>query len=453
MMYEEFKKANSTFQSRIEAFLSGILAPDLKGLTLQSMEPEVAYTKRELYERVCEFCEFQPRDFPVTSNTVWKYCYGHPHKRIKGSLHSIGTVVELKIKRKVTPYKEVYAVAYQKTDAGEDFGDPLVALGTYTVNRIRKEGAKYASLQRLLGSPTKSPNAPCRAGYTTFMIVRFLANNSDEEFRKEDILAELPELNRGTISSTLIRLGNAGIIKYTTPVREIEGKKPRGFVNYTLVKELDDKEKIISEVKKLKPSFEFSGTLSAIIDYINSHRDVVIEYRDISGKIKKNPKNVNHCLSLLDKLGYLSAEWRGGKNSERILSRVKANEITKILWEELFEPIERISYSLNPNVSGLRDKLDYYLDHKEEWKKQLKNQITIYEEERRYVGYKGGDEIKYLILKTLSNTGMKLSQISYEVNKICTREVGASAIKWHLKNLEREGKISKVKKGVYTKVV
>jgi len=26
------------------------------------------------------------------------------------------------------------------------------------------------------------------------------------------------------------------------------------------------------------------------------------------------------------------------------------------------------------------------------------------------------------------------------------REVGASAIKWHLKNLEREGKVSKVKK-------
>jgi hypothetical protein len=45
-MYEKFLKANPTFQSRIEAFTSGILTPDPKGLSLLSLDPEKAYTKK-----------------------------------------------------------------------------------------------------------------------------------------------------------------------------------------------------------------------------------------------------------------------------------------------------------------------------------------------------------------------------------------------------------------------
>lgn len=71
-MYEEFKEANPDFQSRVEAFLSGILNPDTNGITLLSMDPSKAYTCKELYDQVCEFCGLDLEEFPLTMGL-----YGH----------------------------------------------------------------------------------------------------------------------------------------------------------------------------------------------------------------------------------------------------------------------------------------------------------------------------------------------------------------------------------------
>ena len=46
MKYEEFREKNPDFQSRIEAFTSGLLSPDPKGIVLWSMDPERAYTEK-----------------------------------------------------------------------------------------------------------------------------------------------------------------------------------------------------------------------------------------------------------------------------------------------------------------------------------------------------------------------------------------------------------------------
>ena len=135
--YKLFREKNPDFKSRVEAILNGILSPDPKGIALQAMDPRKAYTKTELYENVLEFCGLNEEEFPLT-DSMWVYFNGNPRQRRKGSLKEIGAVVELKVKPKRTRYAKTYAIAYQKTDAGKDFGDPAIALGTYLVNEFKK---------------------------------------------------------------------------------------------------------------------------------------------------------------------------------------------------------------------------------------------------------------------------------------------------------------------------
>jgi len=242
-MYEEFKKANPDFQSRIEAFTSGILSPDSKGITLVSMDPSRAYTYRELYKSVCAFSGFDPglSEFPLTHRSIWGYCDGTPSRRLRSSLDSIGAVVKLKAKRRSTSYRSLLATAYQKTDAGRDFGDPIVAMGTYTVNEITKRKPKYSSLWRLLGSAPKSPETRYRAGFTRYKIIKFLSENPTEEFRREDIILALSQLDDTAISNALNSLGEAGAIDFYSPYRDVRGEKVCGWAEYILVKSMRKK--------------------------------------------------------------------------------------------------------------------------------------------------------------------------------------------------------------------
>ncbi|MFZ8830378.1 MAG: hypothetical protein ACO2OO_02940 [Candidatus Aenigmatarchaeota archaeon] len=440
-MYEKFIEANPTPQSRIDAFTNGILSPDPKGLALLATDPEKAYTKKELYD---QFLNFYGLDkLPITKDAVWAYFKGDLSNSLRGSsLEAIGTVVKLRIK-KITVN---YVTAYQKTDAGRDFGDPIVAIGTYVVNKLSEMNAGYCSLWRILGAAQVPKEIEHRRGFRVYQIIKFLAENQESKFTQAEIC---DELGIGYVSASYIlkHLGKAGVIYYFSSHREVEGRRQKGWAQYRLAGELDDTEEIVKKARKLKPWFSNVGDLRRVVRYIRKKPNDIFERNKLSEKLKIRPKIISHCLSILSELGYLSYELKG----REIQSVAKANDITRILWEELFEPIERVAYSLNPNDSELRERLEYYQYHKEEWKKAVKIQLEIYDRERSHIGQEGGNEIRGLILLVLSQhkEGMKASHIYEEVNKRIERKVSESEIYDQLKNLEGIGNVRKLKRGYY----
>ena len=442
--YKLFREKNPDFKSRVEAILNGILSPDPKGIALQAMDPRKAYTKTELYENVLEFCGLNEKEFPLT-DSMWVYFNGNPRQRRKGSLKEIGAVVELKVKPKRTRYAKTYATAYQKTDAGKDFGDPAVALGTYLVNEFKN--LKYHSLQRVLSYPQRGRDRKYRRGYSIYKVAELLAKNPDSEFRWKDIVEELEgELSSIAISSALNSLGEVGVIDYQSPCKDVEGKKAKGWAVYR-VKEKIDYEKALEEVKKGYPKFHNLGYLKKIVEYINKNPDEEFEHHKISEKLGIHPKQAALILSQLKKLGYLTSEFSGN-----IHSKAKANEFTLKLWEELLEPIGKAVEKLDPYVEEFREKLEFYEEKPEIWKDHIRNQLKAYEMERKNVGRKGGKEIRKAILEVLSSFGkpMKRSHIAEEVDKRISRKgISRSGIRNQLKNLEKEGKIKKVRKGYY----
>ena len=454
-MFDEFRKSNPTFQSRIEAFTSGILSPDPKGITLQSMNPLRAYTTIDLYNQVCTFCGFDPilREFPLTQYSMWEYCNGNPSRRYKGSLDSIGAVVKLKVKKRQTPYRTIYAKAYQITDAGEFLGKPLVARGTHVVNEIIKRKPKYSSLWRLLSAASKRPEARYRAGYTRYKIIELLSKNPKDEFRREDIIHELRELDDIVISNTINSLGKTGAIEYYSPHRDVNGKRVRDLSRYTLVKNLDLTEEEIQEIRSKRLYFTDIGLLRSVINYIEKSPNEIFNRNELSKKIRVNPGRISKCLSLLCSCGYLSSTLIGRENR----SIEKANEITPILWEEIFEQIGKVSLNLDSNAPAYRDFFDYYSEHKTEWNRAIKTQLNIYNRERSHIGPTGGNELRSLILgilptKITNPDGMKLSHVIEEVNRRSIRKVGGHAIFSNLIKLKDEGQVEKLKRAHYTTI-
>ena len=437
-MYEEFLKANQDPQSIIQALTSGILTPDPKGLILLAMNPKEAYTRKELYERVLDFYGLGLIEFPLTAGAAWGYLNGS--KGVKGSLESIGAVVRLRIKESGGNY----VTAYQKTDAGRDFGDPTVAIGTYVVNELSRMKAKYCSLWRILGACHSKYEY--RRGFVVSRIIKLLAENPESKFTLTEISNEL-KLDQTTASHALNSLAKAGVIGYFSPHIDVEGKRNKGWAKYILAKELDEDDKIIEEAKDLRPKFTSSGCLRKTIDYIRRHPNEAFEHNKLSKELGIDPSSTSQCLSILSELGYLESQLKG----EKTKSVVRANECTKVLWEELFGPIERVAYSLNPYDSKFRERLEYYQNHEEEWKNAVKRQLEIYNEERSQIGVKGGEEIRRLILLVLSQhkEGMKASHIYQKVNEISSRKLSYHSILSHLRYLERIGMVKNLERGYY----
>jgi hypothetical protein len=428
-MYEEFLKANPDVKSRIEALTSGLLTPDLKGLALRAMNPTQAYTVKELYEQILDFYGLD--ELPITVEGVWQYYYRGPHH--PGSLESIGAVVRLEVKKKGGKY----VIAYQKTDAGRDFGDALVDIGTYVVNKVEQP------LWIILGFAGSS--GEYRRGYIVHEIIKLLAENPKDKFTTTQIVKEL-KLGYSCISSALNHLGNYKLIDYISPFREIKGERNKGWAEYKLIKELDEEEKIIQEAKNLKPYFSDVGYLRKVIKYINSHPHETFELNKLSKELGISPTNASKCISILFHLGYLDSELKG-----KVRSIAKANKNTIILWEELFEKIERVAYSLNPNDSEFMEIFEYYQAHPKEWKDAVKRQIEMYDGKKSQLGLEGGEETRRLILAVLPYypEGKKLSQIVEEVNKRSHRKLSKSAIISQLKKFQIMG-VVKLDKGYYT---
>jgi hypothetical protein len=146
--------------------ISGILIPDIKGLLLQSMNSTRFCTSSELYHQLCKFCDFSPEEFPIKN--IGNYLQ---------SLTSIG------------------AVAWHiKTDFGREYGDPLVARGTFVVNSLT---SKIRSLYSIFGRSLSSK----------IRLIKLLAINPREKFEVEDV-KRVVKMSRETFNF----LGSIGII-------------------------------------------------------------------------------------------------------------------------------------------------------------------------------------------------------------------------------------------------
>ena len=339
-MYENFIRANPDLKSRVEALIS-ILSPDTQGIALLSMDSNKAYTYGELYNQTLKFCDI--KKFPVSRETIGRYCK---------FLASIGAV-DSKEKEK---WRLKY---YQKTDAGRDFGDPLVAIGTYVVNELLRMNVKYRSLNKILG----------QAGYRRYRIIKLLAENSESTFTWSEILNELKEFGGETISTDLNKLGEAGIIFY------FPREKAKVWARYELKNKFNDEEEIISKAKELKP-FVKEEYLQLVINHIKQHPDDIFEDNKLSSILEINSFYVRESLLILSELGYLS-EFKVNRGQ----STVKANKITEMLFKELFEPIERVADRLDPNYSEFRKRLEDYQAYPDKWKNAIKNQLEIYSRE------------------------------------------------------------------------
>lgn len=257
MKYEEFRNSNPDFQSRVEALTSGLLSPDPKGIALWSMDPGKAYTETEIYDQVHSFCGYDPDlgGFPLTLTGIWGYYYGNPRKGYKGSLEGIGVVVKLEIKKiyNVPVRREEYAIAYQKTDVGEDFGDAIAARGTYLVNKLskKKNSPNFHSLWRVLSAAQKSKEATQRRGFAVYKIIKLLYQNPKDEFREKDVVEETG-LSQHVCFKVLNSLGKAGIIDYKSPQRDVKGGRAKSWAKYRANHSIFQKgiEQVCQEVKK-----------------------------------------------------------------------------------------------------------------------------------------------------------------------------------------------------------
>lgn len=420
-MYEEFKEINPDEKSRIEALTSGILSPDPKGIALLSMEEGKAYTEAELYKQVLEFLNSDW--FPVTRSAVWRYCYGHPTRRIKGSLHGIGAVVELKIKPSPTSSK--YVVAYQKTDAGADLGDPTVCIGTKLVNELDRMKIKYKSLWRIIGTPIKRKDAEYRRGYAVYEVIKLLAENRNSEFRHGDIIEELKELDDIVISSLLNELGYAGVISYESPQKDLEGKRARGWASYELIKKYIDFKDALAKIKERK-RFYIPGYLKKITKYINEHPHEKYDRNKLSERLGISARDVSKILSSLKEVGYLDCKFSGRR------SIAKANEATLVLWQGL-EMIGKVAKTLDPYTDGFMDAKQEYEANPERWRKEMLNQLYIYDEERSHYGASGGEEIRKALLELPVGREFKLSQIKEIIEEKRGKRLTSRCILRHLK--------------------
>jgi hypothetical protein len=238
----------------------------------------------------------------------------------------------------------------------------------------------------------------------------------------------LQELLRKVLEEKSLKVTSSyremGIIDYRSPIRDLEGRRTRDWVRYKLTVNRIDYGEVRENAKKASRRFTCWASLRKVIDYINQNPKEELTYRGLADKLGISEDTSSRCLRLLNSIGYLSSEFRGNE----VQSIAKANENTILLYQEFFEPIARMCRKLDPDAQGFRDKLEYYLDHRDLWREHLKTQVYIYDKERFHVGFVGG-EVRRLILRVLEDGEVKkLSHICYDVNRISLRRLTSNNI-------------------------
>lgn len=437
--YKDFVERNPTVQSRIEALTSGILSPDTKAITLWAMKRGEFYSASELYSRVKEFSGGW---FPIHFTSVWAYCNGRG--RWKGSLYNIGAVVKDKLENE--------KVLYAKSDAGADFGDALVVRALTLSERLN---SKYKSMLTIFGAAQKLSSAKTRRGYAVYKIIKELVTNPQKEYRAID-LEDIIELPRQVLSETLNSLGKTGVIDYKSHHRDILGKKERGWALYSLKSDQllrKNPKEVYLEIRAISQSFNLPGNLEKILEYIKKNTKQKYEYNNLSEIIKTGKGTTSTVLCRLERLGYLESEFNGArKKGKSIMSKIKSNQNTLLLWQTVLEPVEAIAYTLDPSsYSGFYEDLRALNENQTLKMQKVQAQLELYDKERTSKGTEGSHEIDELLL-TLPLREMKKSEIFEYVKKGIKREIKTRTIVSHINHAVKAGTFTKTKKGIYRRV-
>ena len=364
---------------RWELGLGGLLSalsPDPKAFTLYSMPLGTpSFTSRQLYGNVLNFAESLglPRRFPVAYSPVWQYC-SHP-QTVEGSLVSIGTVVrEL---RYLTPEGE--RTAYLTSEAGHDLARPLVVAGAEWIRWAGNSDIqhKYDSMWKVLGAvASKTEN---RRPLAIYRIVEYLVRNRGYH-RLHDLIEEFGgRINDGVISNIMNSLGDAGIIDYESPSRDVQGVRARGWATYRLNRMMYFGQ-ALDGIRKVDSDFHNVGYLRAVINHVKPNGNEVYEANDLSQKLKIGQTNIPHILSLLKTIGMLKREC--GFSGGTLLSKAGANDLTRSLYEMVLVPARETAEALKPA-------------HTRQLTPELARGLLVnYQEERTNKGPEGGEETR-----------------------------------------------------------
>lgn len=434
--YSGFFEANPTFQDRVEAFTSGLLTPDPKAVVLWSMEPGVSYTVGELYRQVTELVGDRP---PICCSGVWSYCRGngqHP-----GVLNKFGFVVNETDEEASGPF------AFEKTPAGADFGDAIAARAVWLCGKLT---SKHRSLSKIFGAPHKKGGAKTRRGLAIYRVVKLLAEQPQQVYRTTDI-ADLTSVSMGILTLALNTMGEAGIIDYESPFRDIEGQIATGWAQYRLVdKDLltKDVEELYDEYRQDRPFSYLKAYLGSVLDYIRRHPEAVYSADTLPQIVAVDRDYVSNILSFLKNRGFLESDFQGGV----ILSKTRANENTLLLWEHLLQPIEAVAHRLDPaDCKGFYDVLDSYVSHPETRTDDVQRMLARYQAERVHKDVEAARDTDVVLL-ALPKKAMKLSTIVEKVNGTRQSSLSSATVRYHLEGLIRAGRFEKPQRGHYRRL-
>jgi transcription initiation factor IIE alpha subunit len=428
-MYEEFRKANPSFDSRMNAFVSQLLPPDLKPITLWSMEPNEAYRKTKLDKRILDFLSLSPPDLSHQS----PFNYGDLMKRI-------GVVVRLDLEGKT---------GYQITDAGLDFGQPAAAAACYLVNHLASKSKErrpiYRSLQRILGLPVHRKETRYGRGFLVYKIVKLLTSKPEREFRSRDIERSI-RFDPSRVSSISRELGDVRLIDFESAHKESKGKRSRDWVYEVVDKEtfanLNPGE-VHEEINKIR-RFTLRTALTKVIEKIQSDLDAEVSVYCLANELGILSPIVRKCLAALRKLGYLDSKF-----NQRTRTIIKANENTLDFWYILLEPLEKAMEKLDPHAHpNFKVYDEMYTSNKRIRIRHVRNWFRIYQKEIPKSGLRKL-EMRSLILTILRKRGeMKCSHI-LEIIRRTNPKVTRDILYCEMVHLVKDGKVRRTKRGYY----
>ncbi|MEM5835145.1 MAG: hypothetical protein QXM11_01080 [Candidatus Aenigmatarchaeota archaeon] len=458
-MYEGFIRNNSKNgkydPEKGENSLLSSLTPDPKAIALLFMEDgKWYYTSKKLYKDIL----YELRrvgaggKFPVTMSGIWSYYeFISNEEMVPGSLVNTGLVDQKKeFVVWFPPIRELseglFSIrelgkedcAYRISDAGIELARPLILKATEFVYKARRSNIphRYDSMWRIFGS-VHSPTERKRP-IAVSKLLRFLVENEDE-YGVTDLMLMFEESIGEKLGLIINSLGHSGLIYFESPRKDV--KRRKGYSTYSLnrIEELERPiDEIYEKVKKIAPYFSAKGYLSKVLDYIRENPAEIFERNELSERLRIDRSSASKCLSLLEMIGILKRE--SGFKGRKILSRVKANDLTKMLYDYVLAPAHELAETLNPNTIGIVEVDGRY----------IREFLDNYQEERTMIGRGGGRGIREFISNFLANRDeSELSEIVNEGNNAFGIDLSTKAYLRQLKNLIEQGKVERVRRGYY----
>ncbi len=438
--YSDFVSLHSTNgvydpESGMEGLLS-VITPDPKGVVLYSMaNREIFFDKPSLHQSALHFLESHGLDektFPLTVSASWNYIHrvDKENNLVDGSLIDVGAVV----KEVYQDTSEGLKVGYYISESGLELALPIVTGAVEFVNRARNSGIphKYDSMWRVLGSVNSSGES--RRQLTVYRVIRHLIDRPSA-CRAIDIIDLVGGYqNRGIVGALLKSLREAGVVDYRSVGDEVQGIAEKGWSLYSYTGEPIDVERVIQSGFYHKSK----RTLPKVIQFIQANPDLKYEATDLSKKLGISANEITGAFSAFVRLGIMSRESEFATRERR--SVLKANDLTKMLFEIVLEPAWYSASTLQPVPNrGLRPE-------------KLKEFLANYQEERSHLGPAVGDDVRDSIIRALSSgQPTKLSHIEEQVNKDLNRGLTVKNIVYHLGVLMAQGLVENTSPGFYLK--